>query len=109
MSNIRMKANDTLHISAVGPDSLQAGDEFEIDSGYAADLETRGLAKRVGGAKKENAPANKMEAPPLNKSDNPEAAPEADKPREPISGGTDSGFVADETPAKPAKRGRKAK
>lgn len=108
MPNIKMKANDTLHISAVSPNSIQAGEDFEIDEGYAADLETRGLAKRVGGAKKESAPQNKMEAPPANKSENPEAAPEADKPREILSAGgdKDSGFVAADTPAR---RGRKAK
>lgn len=105
MPNIKMKANDTLHISAVGPNSIQAGEEFEIDEAYGADLETRGLAKRAGGAKKESAPQNKMEAAPLNKSENPEAAPDGAS-RELISGDTVEGTVATD---KPAKRARKAK
>ena len=81
MTNVKMKAVDTLHISSVGPDNLQADEEFEVAGYVADDLEARGLAVRVTGeqeqsaeteapepeAKAEPAPQNKMEAEPENK------------------------------------------
>lgn len=78
MSNmVRMKANDTLHVSSVGPHNLAPGEEFEVSSVFADDLESRGLAKRVGGksaAKADAAPANKAEPAPLNKATAPVSA-----------------------------------
>lgn len=67
MTNVRMKALDTLHISGVGPDNLVAKDEFEVSGAVADDLEARGLAERIGGGKKEPAPENKMAESPVNK------------------------------------------
>lgn len=71
MTNVKMKALDTLHISSVQADNLAPGEEFEVSSAIADDLEERGLAKRVGGkveAKAEKAaPENKMEAPSEDK------------------------------------------
>lgn len=68
MTNIKMKATDTLHISSVGPDNIAPGGEFEVSSAIADDLEARGLAKRVGAAKAEaSAPENKMEPAAENK------------------------------------------
>lgn len=64
MTNVTMKAIDTLHISAVGPHSIQPGGEFEVSSHVADDLEARGLATRVKAAP---APENKMQAAPENK------------------------------------------
>lgn len=54
---IKMKANDTLHISNVGSENIQAGDTFEVTETDAKQLEDRGYAKRVGAAKSEAAPA----------------------------------------------------
>lgn len=67
MTNIRMKAVDTLHISGVGPDNLTAGDEFEVPTSIADDLEKRGLATRIGEAKAAPVHANKAEPAPENK------------------------------------------
>lgn len=66
MTNVTMKAVDTLHISAVGPHAIQAGAEFEVPTHVADDLEKRGLATR-GSAKAAPAPENKMDAAPTNK------------------------------------------
>lgn len=63
MTQVKMKAIDTLHISNVGPDNIEPGASFEISEADAKLLEDRGLAKRVGGAKAESAaPANKAKA-----------------------------------------------
>lgn len=68
MTNIKMKATDTLHISSVGPDNIAPGGEFEVSTAVADDLEARGLASRVGAAKSEKAaPENKMEPAAENK------------------------------------------
>jgi hypothetical protein len=67
MTNVRMKAVDTLHVSGVGPDNILPGAEFTVPSAVADDLEKRGLADRLGEAKAEPAPENKMEAEPENK------------------------------------------
>lgn len=72
MTNVRMKALDTLHLSGLGPDNLAAGDEFEVPGGTAEQLIARGLAERVepehdGAAKAAPAPENKMERTPANK------------------------------------------
>ena len=67
MTNVTMKAVDTLHLSEVRADSIQPGEQFDVSGATAEDLEKRGLASRVGGVKADPAPANKAEAPPLNK------------------------------------------
>lgn len=72
---IRMKATDTLHMSAVRAGNIAPGEEFEVSSPTADDLEKRGLAKRVSAkaaAPVENkdegdAPANRAMAPVSNK------------------------------------------
>jgi hypothetical protein len=69
MTQIKMKATDTLHISSVQAGALMAGDTFEVSEADAKDLERRKLATRVGGAKAEaGASETKMEAAPANKS-----------------------------------------
>lgn len=67
MTKVTMKAVDTLHVSSASAAAIQAGEKFEVNEGEAKELEVRGLAKRVGAAKAEPAPANKMEAAPENK------------------------------------------
>ena len=79
---MKMKANDTLHISSVGPNTLQPGDDFDVSKHIADDLEKRGLASPIGGdepeqeaktedpaveVKAEDAPQNKAEEAPANK------------------------------------------
>jgi hypothetical protein len=44
-----MKAIDTLHVSAVGPDNIEPGQTFEINDGDGAILHERGLAVPVEG------------------------------------------------------------
>lgn len=69
MTNVTMKATDTLHISSVSPHNLQPGDTFEVSKHIADDLEKRGLASVVDadGSKAAPAPANKAEKPLANK------------------------------------------
>lgn len=67
MTNIRMKALDQLHISSVKADTLIPGEEFEVTTARADELEAAGLAKRVGTKAEKAAPENKMEAAPVNK------------------------------------------
>lgn len=69
MTNVKMIAADTLHISSVRAHNLVAGEEFEVSSHIADDLEARGLARRVVVQKAAPAPANKMAEPPANKAD----------------------------------------
>lgn len=82
MTNITMKAVDTLHISAVKPDNILPGEEFEVPGHTADDLEKRGLATRVGAAPEPEEKAepelisNKQEPAPANKAT---AKPKADK------------------------------
>lgn len=89
---VTMKALDTLHISNVQADNLQAGDVFVVTESDAKALEKQGLAERGGTASnavnadrfgrpdpredrdadreakaEKAAPANKMEAAPANK------------------------------------------
>jgi hypothetical protein len=51
-----MKAIDTLHVSAVGPDNIQPGQTFEINDGDGAILHERGLAVPVEGGSAEGDP-----------------------------------------------------
>lgn len=72
MTNVKMIATDTLHISSVSADHLIAGQPFEVSGQIADDLEARGLASRVPepaapGIKEAEAPENKMETPVENK------------------------------------------
>lgn len=93
MTDVKMTAVDTLHISSVSSDHLLAGQEFEVAEDIAANLEARGLATRsidlgqvlitepvvtepavtepaVTDEKEAIAPDNKMVAPLENKSAN---------------------------------------
>ena len=73
MTNVTMKAIDTLHISEVSAHSILAGQEFVVSSTTAKELEDSGRAVRVGDApeapaeKAEPALENKAEAPLSNK------------------------------------------
>ncbi|CAL8981550.1 hypothetical protein RHODGE_RHODGE_02825 [Rhodoplanes serenus] len=67
---MKMRAVDQLHISAVRPDVIAAGEEFEIEDGEGAKLASRGLARVIEVAEKAApAPSNKSEPPPANKSE----------------------------------------
>jgi len=57
---MKLKAIDTLHISAVRSDSIRPGDEFEVEDGAGRSLVTRGLAITAG---------EKAAVPPKNKAD----------------------------------------
>lgn len=88
MTDVKMTAVDTLHISSVSSDHLLAGQEFEVAEDIAANLEARGLATRsidlgqvfltepvvtepaATDEKEAIAPENKMVAPLENKSAN---------------------------------------
>jgi hypothetical protein len=82
MSKVRMRALDTQHHSSVGPDAIHPGQEFEINSAFADQIEKSGMAERVADepakAKAEAPPKNKAEPAPANKQENPEAAPNAE-------------------------------
>lgn len=71
---MKLKALDTIHVSAVKADSLRPGDEFEVNDVYGAALIKQHPTKfeRVtdGSAlseKAEAAPPNKAESAPANK------------------------------------------
>jgi len=70
MTNVCMKAIDTLHISSVSQHSIGANDEFEVPTHVADDLEKRGLATPVE-AKQAPAPENKAEPQAENKAAKP--------------------------------------
>ena len=61
---MKLKAIDTLHVSAVGPDNIAPGAEFDASDDQGRELVERGLAVEIKAAP---APANKMEATPVNK------------------------------------------
>jgi hypothetical protein len=68
---MKLKANDTLHVSSVKADNLAPGEEFEVSDDFGRQLVERGLATEV----KSDAPvANKKEADPANKSAKPRRA-----------------------------------
>lgn len=52
-----MKALDTLHISAVGPDIILVGHTFEIADNDGEILHQRGLAESISAELVEDAPA----------------------------------------------------
>lgn len=78
---MKLKANDTLHVSSVKADNLAPGEEFEVSDDMGRQLLDKGLVTEVKGkakaeqtaksepaAKAEPAILNKMEAAPANKS-----------------------------------------
>lgn len=71
MTDVKMRANDTLFISAWSPDNIPPDGEFEVSEARAAELEAAGLARRAGGRKAEAAPANKQANAPTNKAKAP--------------------------------------
>lgn len=76
MTKIKMKSVDTMHVSSAGPENIEPGATFEVNETEAKQLEDRGLATRVGGAKAESAaPANKAAAAPTNKTISAATAP----------------------------------
>jgi hypothetical protein len=77
---MKLKANDTLHVSSVKPDNLAPGEEFEVSDDIGRQLVEMGRATEVKAkasdhpaekptAKEKAEPAllNKMTAPPSNK------------------------------------------
>ncbi len=68
---MKLKANDTLHVSSVKADNLLPGEEFEVSDDIGRQLVDMGRATEVKGkaaAKSEPAaPENKAEPPPENK------------------------------------------
>lgn len=67
MSEVKMKAHDTLFISSWSSDNIPPKGEFMVSEDQAKSLEAQGLASRVD-AKSERAPANKAAPSPKNKS-----------------------------------------
>lgn len=65
---MKLKASDTLHISAVKADNILPGETFEVSDSEGKRLIAAGLATEVkAAAKKAAAPANKMKGSPANK------------------------------------------
>jgi hypothetical protein len=65
---MKLKANDTLHVSSVGPENIAPGEVFEVSDDVGKQLVERGLATEAKGAKAEKAaPENKKEDAPENK------------------------------------------
>lgn len=71
---MKLRANDTLHISSVQADNLVKGDVFELPDAEAASLIERGLATEVDAAKAAKPVANKMAPAPKNKAPRPRKA-----------------------------------
>lgn len=68
---MKLKANDTLHVSSVKADNIAPGEEFDVSDDIGKELVNRKLAIEVQGkaeTKAEPKPLNKMDAAPLNKS-----------------------------------------
>lgn len=61
---MKLKATDTLHISALGPNNLAPGEVFEVSDATGVELVKRGLATEVKAAP---AATNKMQPEPQNK------------------------------------------
>lgn len=69
---MKMKSLDTIHVSAVKPDSLRPGEEFEISDAAGAELMKAHPSKfevvqEKSSEKAEPAPKNKAESAPANK------------------------------------------
>lgn len=58
---MKLRAKDSLHISAVGPDAIRPGREFSLNDGDAKSLISRGLAEEVAEEKAEPPLSNKKE------------------------------------------------
>lgn len=83
---MKLKANDTLHVSSVKAENIKPGEEFEVSDDFGRQMVERGLATEVTKpqpkaeapiepearepepVKAEAPPLNKMTAPPSNKS-----------------------------------------
>ena len=61
---MKLKAIDTLHVSAVGPDNIAPGGEFEVSDDTGRQLVDRGLAREIKAAP---AVQNKVEPEAANK------------------------------------------
>ena len=73
---MKLKANDTLHVSSVKAENILPGEEFEVSDDFGRQMVERGLATEVSGSKKpapqtEEVQMPKADAPPLNKMDAP--------------------------------------
>lgn len=67
---MKLKANDTLHVSSVKADNIAPGEEFEVSDDSGRQLIEKGLATEVKAKveKKAEPPVeNKMEPAPANK------------------------------------------
>jgi len=60
---MRLRAKDQIHISAVKPDALRPGEEFEISdtAGEALVKQHPTMFERLDGEKQERVPLNKMD------------------------------------------------
>lgn len=61
---MKLYANDTLHVSSVGPDNIAPDGEFDVGDDVGQNLIERGLARA---AKAAPALENKMQTAPANK------------------------------------------
>ncbi len=68
---MRLKANDTLHVSAVKADNILPGEEFDVSDDFARQLIEKGLATEMKGEKSAAPVENKMEDEPANKASKP--------------------------------------
>lgn len=66
MTDVKMKAADTLFISAWSSENIQPGEDFSVSAAEADRLEAAGLAHRDG-EKEAKKPLNKMASKPANK------------------------------------------
>jgi len=66
MSDVKMKAHDTLFISSWSSENIPPKGEFMVGEDQAKSLEALGLASRIA-EKAEPAPANKAAPTPKNK------------------------------------------
>lgn len=63
---MRLKANDTLHVSSVKADNILPNEEFDVADDTGAQLIEKGLATEVAGEEKA-APEHKNKAAPAPK------------------------------------------
>lgn len=70
---MKLKANDTLHVSSVKADNIAPGETFEVADDTGEKLIERGLATEVK-AKAEPEHKNKAEPAPTNKGGSPRKA-----------------------------------
>lgn len=67
---MKLKANDTIHISSVKAEAIRPGETFDVGDAEGKQLVDRGLATKVSAPKAKAAatPNNKKAASPRNKS-----------------------------------------